>query len=33
MTVSCIDISHWQGFPDFAKVRASGVVACIMKAT
>lgn len=31
--VSCIDISHWQGFPDFEQVRASGVVACIMKAT
>ncbi|MFH0298369.1 glycoside hydrolase family 25 protein [Bradyrhizobium sp. 31Argb] len=30
---SCIDISHWQGFPDFDAVRASGVVACIMKAT
>ena len=29
----CIDISHWQGFPDFAKVRAAGVIACIMKAT
>jgi lysozyme len=30
---SCIDISHWQGFPDFEKVAASGVVACIMKAS
>jgi lysozyme len=30
---SCIDISHWQGFPDFDKVRAAGVVACILKAT
>jgi len=30
---TCIDISHWQGFPDFAKVRAAGVIACIMKAT
>jgi lysozyme len=30
---ACIDISHWQGFPDFKKVRAAGVVACIMKAT
>jgi lysozyme len=30
---SCIDISHWQGFPDFEQVAASGVVACIMKAT
>lgn len=29
----CIDISHWQGQPDFAKVRAAGVLACIMKAT
>jgi len=29
----CIDISHWQGFPDFAKVRAAGVIACVMKAT
>lgn len=33
MTASCIDISHWQGFPDFEAVAASGVVACIMKAT
>lgn len=31
--VKIIDISHWQGFPDFAKVRAQGVIACIMKAT
>jgi len=23
---SCIDISHWQGFPDFDQVRASGVI-------
>ncbi|MBR0879122.1 lysozyme [Bradyrhizobium barranii subsp. barranii] len=30
---SCVDISHWQGFPDFDQVRAAGVVACIMKAT
>ena len=30
---SCIDISHWQGFPDFEEVAAQGVVACIMKAT
>jgi lysozyme len=29
----CIDISHWQGHPDFAKVRAAGGIACIMKAT
>jgi lysozyme len=33
MTVSCIDISHWQGFPNFEAVAADGVVACIMKAT
>lgn len=31
--VSCIDISHWQGFPDFEQVAADGVVGCIMKAT
>lgn len=31
--VRCIDLSHWQGSPDFAKVRAAGVLACIMKAT
>lgn len=31
--VKCIDLSHWQGSPDFAKVRAAGVIACIMKAT
>jgi lysozyme len=30
---ACIDISHWQGFPDFEAVAAAGVVACIMKAT
>ncbi|MBR0879638.1 lysozyme [Bradyrhizobium barranii subsp. barranii] len=30
---SCIDISHWQGFPDFEEVAAQGVVAAIMKAT
>jgi len=29
----CIDISHWQGFPDFEEVAREGVVACIMKAT
>src|SRR4051812_27568879 len=29
----CIDISHWQGFPDFDAVAEEGVVACIMKAT
>jgi lysozyme len=33
MTVSCIDISHWQDFPDFDEVAASGVVAMIHKAT
>ena len=32
-TVKCIDISHWQGFPDFAKVKAEGVIAMIHKAT
>lgn len=32
-TVKCIDISHWQGNPDFAKVHAAGVIVCIMKAT
>lgn len=31
--VRCIDISHWQGFPDFKKVRAEGVIAMIHKAT
>lgn len=31
--VACIDISHWQGFPDFAKVKAAGVIAMIHKAT
>jgi lysozyme len=31
--VKCIDISHWQGFPDFAKVKAAGVIAMIHKAT
>lgn len=31
--VRCIDISHWQGSPDFERVRAAGVIACIMKAT
>jgi lysozyme len=30
---ACIDISHWQDFPDFTKVRAAGVVAMIHKAT
>lgn len=33
MTVKCIDISHWQGFPDFKKVRAAGVIAMIHKCT
>ena len=31
--VKCIDISHWQGFPDFEEVRASGVLAMIHKAS
>jgi lysozyme len=31
--VSCIDISHWQDYPDFEAVAASGVVAMIHKAT
>lgn len=30
---ACIDISHWQGFPDFDAVADEGVVACILKAT
>jgi lysozyme len=30
---SCIDISHWQGFPDFTEIAARGIVACILKAT
>jgi lysozyme len=29
----CIDISHWQDFPDFEKVKAAGVIAMIHKAT
>jgi lysozyme len=29
----CIDISHWQGFPNFAEVEAAGVIAMIHKAT
>jgi len=33
MTVSCIDISHHQGDIDFVRVRKSGVVAMIHKAT
>jgi lysozyme len=33
MSAKCIDISHWQGFPDFAKVKAAGVIAMIHKAT
>lgn len=33
MTVKCIDISHWQGFPDFRKVREAGVIAMIHKCT
>ena len=31
--VKCIDVSHWQAFPDFKKVAASGVIAMIHKAT
>jgi lysozyme len=31
--VKCIDISHWQGYPDFNAVRASGVIAMIHKCT
>lgn len=31
--VSCIDCSHWQGFPDWEAVRADGVVALIHKST
>jgi lysozyme len=31
--VSCLDCSHWQGFPDWEAVRADGVVALIHKAT
>jgi len=30
---TCIDISHYQGYPDFAKVAAAGVLALIHKAT
>jgi len=33
MSVSCIDISHWQDFPDFEEVAAAGVVAMIHKAS
>jgi lysozyme len=29
----CIDISHWEDFPDFEEVRASGVLGMIHKAT
>ncbi len=29
----CIDISHWQDFPDFDEVRAAGVLGVIHKAT
>jgi GH25 family lysozyme M1 (1,4-beta-N-acetylmuramidase) len=29
----CIDISHWQGFPDFDEVKAAGVLGMIHKAT
>lgn len=31
--VKCIDISHWQGFPNFEEVHAAGVIAMIHKAT
>jgi lysozyme len=31
--VKCIDISHWQNFPNFTEVRAAGVIAMIHKAT
>jgi len=33
MTVKCIDISHWQDFPDFEEVASAGVIAMIHKAT
>jgi lysozyme len=33
MTAKCIDISHYQGRPDFNQVAASGVLAMIHKAT
>jgi lysozyme len=33
MTAVCIDISHWQNFPDFDEVAASGVLGVIHKAT
>ena len=33
MVSPVIDISHWQPEPDFAKVKAGGVVGVIMKAT
>src|SRR4051794_29762116 len=29
----CIDISHWQGFPNFETVAQEGVVACIIKSS
>lgn len=32
-TVKCIDISHWQGYPDFDQVKAAGVIAMIHKCT
>lgn len=31
--VKCIDISHWQSFPDFEEVARQGVLAVIHKAT
>jgi lysozyme len=33
MSPICIDISHWQDFPDFTEVAASGVKGMIHKAT
>jgi lysozyme len=33
MTAKCIDISHYQGRPNFSQVAASGVIAMIHKAT
>lgn len=31
--VKCIDVSHWQGFPDFWQVAAGGTLAVIHKCT
>jgi lysozyme len=33
MDAKVIDISHWQGFPDFEAVKAAGVLGVIFKAT